>query len=321
MSNVHQIYQLLMIKQKNNTFHEKAFDYCKKNHKYKMINIIVNHNININSKNEEGDTLLIIACRYSHVAIVNTLITFKADANIKNNNGDSALLVLCSSYRPNWMVMSSLYHARADVNLKNNNGETALMKLCMYNNCYNMQASSLILRKADINLLSNDGNSALTIILNKLRPFLNSSDYLDEIEHKNKLLICEEDEKNQIHYVHKSSISSIDSILGDLKNDSHKKILSNCTDTLQILFNEYIEEIDVNSPKWYRDDNFVVINTILKVDIDFYRKITIGIQKMIAEEIINELNDPLSSLYQSFKNNGELNLIQIIVDYVIYCKN
>lgn len=50
------------------------------------------HKINIDFKDDNGDTLLIHACRNGYEDIVKFLVEKKADLNIKNNDGRTALI-------------------------------------------------------------------------------------------------------------------------------------------------------------------------------------------------------------------------------------
>lgn len=48
--------------------------------------------ININAQDRNGETILIMASKYSHVEIVHFLLTQGADPTIKDNQGQTALM-------------------------------------------------------------------------------------------------------------------------------------------------------------------------------------------------------------------------------------
>lgn len=79
--------------------------------------------VNLDSKNVQGDTALIIASPHSYLDIVKELLKYGADVNIKNKYGDTALI--WASYKGNLDIIKELLKHNADVNIKNNDGKTA----------------------------------------------------------------------------------------------------------------------------------------------------------------------------------------------------
>ena len=87
----------------------------------------------INRKNEEGWTALMLAARnsstYSSNETVKLLLDNGADVNLKNNRGLSALMLAVENSKKNSSseIVKLLLDNGADVNLKKERGTTALM--------------------------------------------------------------------------------------------------------------------------------------------------------------------------------------------------
>lgn len=80
--------------------------------------------ININAKNEDGETALSRASMLEELEIVKYLIEHGANINAKDEDGNTALM--WASLSRNLEFVKYLIENGADVNIKNNNGKTAL---------------------------------------------------------------------------------------------------------------------------------------------------------------------------------------------------
>jgi ankyrin repeat protein len=107
----------------NKIFNGKAF---------KLLEEIINKDLNINYQDVEGNTLLIYTSGQGITNIVELLLNTGADVNIKNIYNSTALMY-ASRYNNKEIVELLLKH-NADVNIKNNNGDTALMYASRYGN-------------------------------------------------------------------------------------------------------------------------------------------------------------------------------------------
>ncbi|MGA3281386.1 MAG: ankyrin repeat domain-containing protein [Smithella sp.] len=137
----------------------------------------------INARNKDGVTALMLASGYGrtglvvtdmkgkmeivnndpvgngNVEVVKALIAAKADVNIRSGkNGRTALMG--ASRFGSLAVIKELIAAGADVNIKDNEGCTALIEASRYG--YTDVVRELLAAKTDVNIKSNDGVTALT---------------------------------------------------------------------------------------------------------------------------------------------------------------
>jgi ankyrin repeat protein len=94
-----------------------------------MVSQLLAHNANINARNNEGDTALIIVSRTKAEnarcqSTVSQLLDHKADINIRGRSGQTALLVAIEN--SNLPVISKLLSLQADINVRDDFGLTAL---------------------------------------------------------------------------------------------------------------------------------------------------------------------------------------------------
>jgi len=92
--------------------------------KKEEVEICLNNEIDINSKNEEGHTALMLAASMGRNDTVDFLIDSGADLNLASNNGWTALLWAAS--RGHLMVVKKLVESGADIDATTPNGWTAL---------------------------------------------------------------------------------------------------------------------------------------------------------------------------------------------------
>jgi ankyrin repeat protein len=79
--------------------------------------------IDLNSKNDNGDTALIKAVESGETELVAELITQGADPDTTNNDGNTALIVAAKS--GNTELVKKLVEAGADFSILNNSGHSA----------------------------------------------------------------------------------------------------------------------------------------------------------------------------------------------------
>jgi len=80
--------------------------------------------IDINVKNEENDTALILACDAENEKLVEWLLNLKPELNTCRRNGDTALTIAAS--KNNKSIVELLLNAGAYIDTQNNSGDTAL---------------------------------------------------------------------------------------------------------------------------------------------------------------------------------------------------
>jgi ankyrin repeat protein len=126
--------------------------------------IINKKTININLRDDEGFSALMLAACYGYTEIVDSLISAGADLNLQNNEGFSALML--ASYYGHADIVDSLINAAAvDLTLTDNNGASALIFAAQTGKTRIVK--SLISAGADRNLQTNTGVSALIIASKK----------------------------------------------------------------------------------------------------------------------------------------------------------
>lgn len=101
---------------------------------FQIVKIIIELGINLDVKDDNGYTALMVAIQYSNIAkeTAELLISKGANLNIKDNDGRTALMFairMFSEIRSQIAseIASLLIYAGADVNIKDNRGYTALM--------------------------------------------------------------------------------------------------------------------------------------------------------------------------------------------------
>jgi len=89
-----------------------------------ILQAFLDHGMNADVKNQNGDTALLQASVCGHSESVQILLARNANVDIQNKNGWTALMLACD-YRHKEIVQLLLnYNANSDI--RNNNGKTAL---------------------------------------------------------------------------------------------------------------------------------------------------------------------------------------------------
>ena len=74
-------------------------------------NLLLLEDMDINIKNNEGVTCLMIACLYQQFIVVETLLKKGCDPNIKNNTGQTALDIATKTRNTNILLILKHYNA------------------------------------------------------------------------------------------------------------------------------------------------------------------------------------------------------------------
>ena len=100
----------------------------------------------VNAKNGNGSTALMLASQEGHLTVVQVLLTAKADVDLKAGSGNTALLLAAQEGHAD--VVQALIAAKADVNAKRGGGVTALMMAAQ--NGHTAVVQALLAAKADV---------------------------------------------------------------------------------------------------------------------------------------------------------------------------
>ena len=121
------------------------------------IELFIKAGMNVNAKDNDGNTALMRASADDNFEVVTLLIEKGADVNANDNDGYTVLMF--ASSKGNLELATLLIKKGADVNASNNAGETPLM-LASLSSDFDM-AQLLIKKGADVSVKSNMGNTAL----------------------------------------------------------------------------------------------------------------------------------------------------------------
>jgi hypothetical protein len=100
----------------------------------------------VNAKNADGTTALMLASQQGHLAVVQNLLSAKADVNIQAGSGNTALILAAQEGHQD--VVQALIAAGANVNAKRGGGVTALMMAAQ--NGHTAVVQALLAAKADV---------------------------------------------------------------------------------------------------------------------------------------------------------------------------
>jgi ankyrin repeat protein len=176
--------------------------------------------INVNARNKDGETTLILASKKEYIDLVKYLIKKPdIDINIKDNNGNTALITAASN--GNIEIVTALLDIPSiDINAKNNDGDTAVN---VANNKGYIEILIYLLKimkeKQLIDLTNNDNIKNLLINTDDEKPIENITNH-DNIK---KLLINTDDEKPI------ENITNHDNIKKLLINTDDEKPIDNIT--------------------------------------------------------------------------------------------
>lgn len=99
-----------------------------RNNNIKLLNLLIKHGVDVNLKNDRGDTALTIAALHGNIEIIELLINNKANLNLPDDDNATALMHAINSKSENKIEIVKLLIIRgADINKQDNNGATALL--------------------------------------------------------------------------------------------------------------------------------------------------------------------------------------------------
>ncbi len=101
---------------------------------YKIIKKLITAKANVNFKNNKGETPLMIAAIMGHSKVVELLIKAGADINASDNHNES--IILKTSYYSRGDIINKLINAGADVNVKGYKNQTPLMLVARNNSIF-----------------------------------------------------------------------------------------------------------------------------------------------------------------------------------------
>jgi len=90
-----------------------------------IVDFFVEHEADINEKNDDGITPLFVACHKVHLDVVEYLVEHGADINKENNGGFIPLYAACYEVHLKYFVEHG-----ADINKRDNNSYTPLQIAC-----------------------------------------------------------------------------------------------------------------------------------------------------------------------------------------------
>jgi hypothetical protein len=92
---------------------------------------LLDHGLRPNLRNEQGDSLLMLAAYHGHAAVVRALLDAGANPELRNDRGQSPLAG--AAYKGHAEVVRLLLDHGAEVDAQGPDGRTALMTAAMFN--------------------------------------------------------------------------------------------------------------------------------------------------------------------------------------------
>lgn len=137
--------------------HATALEYAVRNGNRDILQVLLWAKADINARNEDGQTVLMMLGEKVTSEIVWDLVNAGAKVNLRDKDGDTALISVAQEN--NVEALKALLDAGAKVDASNKDGETALMKAAASGLVNNVRA--LILAGADVNARDKKGKTAL----------------------------------------------------------------------------------------------------------------------------------------------------------------
>ena len=123
------------------------------------VQALLGNSADVNMKDDDGDTPLLIACRNGHMGVVKALLNNEADVNMKDDDRDTPLLI--ASRNGHMGIVKALLGKGAYVNMKDEDGDAPLLIACRNGHTDAVQA--LLGNGADVNMKDDDGDTPLHI--------------------------------------------------------------------------------------------------------------------------------------------------------------
>ncbi len=134
-----------------------ALEHAVRNANREMVQLLLAAGANVNAKDAEGETVLMMLDDDATSDLVWDLLNAGAGVNLKDNLGNTPLMQAATLN--NLEALKTLLDAGADVNLRNKQGRTALLLAASEGLVNNVRA--LVLGGADINAIDEDAKDAL----------------------------------------------------------------------------------------------------------------------------------------------------------------
>ena len=138
-----------------------------------MSYIDIYRQLEINKKDEDGNTPFMHAVMDGNIDLVSSLINFGVDVNIQNNDGKTPLIIVAEwdadmedldNLNTVNMIMYMLLNAGANTNIQDIYGKTALFRAAEYGDKFSTYVTKLLLSAgANPNIQDTLGNTALMI--------------------------------------------------------------------------------------------------------------------------------------------------------------
>ena len=131
-----------------------------------MIQNTIRNGIDVNVKDENGMTLLMVAAQNGHLELCEMLIGSGADVNISNSvTGDTSLIYATEAGQTTCVSKLSEFHV--NLNIQGKNGDTALINAARNGNedCLRV----LIDKGVNLNIQNNNGNTALIAAVHRFQ--------------------------------------------------------------------------------------------------------------------------------------------------------
>ena len=127
---------------------------------------IIDHGIDVNATNKDGETALMIACLKGNVDVINVFLNANANPDLANTIGNTCLHCAVRALRHCETLQAIINHS-ADVDATNKDGETALMIACLEKN---VDAINVLLNaNANPKFADTKGNTCLHCAAGALR--------------------------------------------------------------------------------------------------------------------------------------------------------
>ena len=125
--------------------------------------LFFNKDFDVNVKNANEETALILSSKIGNIPIVKYLVENGADINAKDKNGKTAL-ILASKIEIVKFLVSSSHGQAVDINAKDKNGNTALISASRIEDFEIVKY--LVENGSDVNAINEQGSTALCIAEN-----------------------------------------------------------------------------------------------------------------------------------------------------------